>query len=129
MPASACSLFIFSVPSGTDKKKHKVSCPSPLPAGIKAVTVLVRRNKNNLPTAKPLPFPAKALNTAAHYGHKTGTALIVVRGFHAPGYVAVAVLGVVNLLECSKGFPLLALLFIKQANHVKDFLLGVIHFY
>ena len=122
MPASACSLFIFSVPSGTDKKKHKVSRPSPLPAGIKAVTVLVRRNKNNLPTAKPL-------NTASHYGHKTGTALIAVRGFHAPGYVAVAVLGVVNLLECSKGFPLLALLFIKQANHVKDFLLGVIHFY
>ena len=122
MPASACSLFIFSVPSGTDKKKHKVSRPSPLPAGIKAVTVLVRRNKNNLPTAK-------ALNTASHYGHKTGTALIAVRGFHAPGYVAVAVLGVVNLLECSKGFPLLALLFIKQANHVKDFLLGVIHFY
>ena len=98
MPASACSLFIFSVPSGTDKKKHKVSRPSTLPAGIKAVTVLVRRNKNNLPTAKPLPFPAKALNTASHYGHKTGTALIAVRGFHAPGYVAVAVLGVVNLL-------------------------------
>ena len=60
---------------------------------------------------------------------QNGNPLIAVRGFHAPGYVAVAVLGVVNLLECSKGFPLLALLFIKQANHVKDFLLGVIHFY
>lgn len=128
MPASACSLFIFSVPSGTDKKKHKVSRPSPLPAGIKAVTVLIRRNKNNLPTAKPLPFPAKALNMAP-YGRGMETALITVRGFHAPGYVAVAVLGIINLLECSQGFPFLALLFIKQADHVKDFLLGVIHFY
>ncbi|PNC57925.1 hypothetical protein CXT84_04265 [Akkermansia muciniphila] len=73
MPASARSVFILSVPSGTDKKKHKGARPSPLPAGMKAVTVPVRRNKNNLPTAKPLPFPAKALSTASHYGRKTGT--------------------------------------------------------
>lgn len=111
------------------RKNTRAPASLQLPAGVKAVTVPVRRNKNNLPTAKPLPETAKALSMASHYGRGMKTALIAVRGFHAPGYVAVAVLGIVNLLECSQGFPLLALLLIKQADHVEDFLLGIIHFY